>query len=855
MVPHREWGLIWSKFIPIALLTCLALVLVVAEAITRIKSAERGSAPEIASLSAPGQSQEPQSASVTGKGGFASPNFASLNAPGPSQEPPSAAITGEGARFTNFARRPDNTQALPSQIPVAVREQVGPSFDCHVAQQPLAQMLCADAELSRVDLRFAQAYWALLRQVGDGGSRELRQEDLRFLDAVQQQCGIPHSGSVVPQTDVTRNCVKNAYEAQRTVWVLRLMSPFSEEANRPIERHIALQRALQQLGFLSADAVIDGVYGAGTREAISRWQQSQNRNSTGALGDADASVLEQEAPKHAHAPAFIEPRASKPEVPKADEPEKPSANASSPAFATAAETTERYTDPFEYCRAVGTIDRPDARYKGPAIPANVVAALEFLPGTLGMDHIEWRCAKGKLMGCVSTKAPVCSALTESEKSRTPTNEMVKYCREHPSLYPMPQNVVGYNNLYKWNCESSSPVIGGEIISTDEQGYNASLWKVVNADFRVTPNYDLWRASAAGDLPAIERALDAGAEVNAKMHNGHTALSLAVFADRVTIARCLLDHAADRDWLSATGGTLLARVGSVDMVDLLIDHRVDPNKADKNGYCPLLWSVWDTAPTRNGKAVSIELLAKGATVSCTNRSGFTPLHLVRDPDLTKLLIERGADVNALDNGGFTPLHQAAGRGSLDVVRTLITAGAKNLRSKQNQLPIDLARASSGKDPAGSATRAELIDVLSRLPVPAVDSAQNLRPSPASPNPSDRADKPAVDQNLPTGAKVSPTFIARETAEKVMREVLPREAACERGNEGGNGYFVNGSRCEYHVQFQGQASCKVPNCIAEAQARTIYEINAEFDGESAAHIRVNAGRQSEAAPALDETQKSS
>jgi putative peptidoglycan binding protein len=114
----------------------------------------------------------------------------------------------------------------------------------------------------------------------------------------------------VPQTDVSRKCVKNAYEAQRAVWVLRLIPPFSEEANRPIERHIALQRALQQRGFLRADAVIDGVYGPGTREAISQWQQSQNLQVTGVLADADAAALEQQASNHGRAGITTEVPAS-----------------------------------------------------------------------------------------------------------------------------------------------------------------------------------------------------------------------------------------------------------------------------------------------------------------------------------------------------------------------------------------------------------------------------------------------------------------------------------------------------------------------------------------------------------------
>jgi uncharacterized protein YecT (DUF1311 family) len=174
----------------------------------------------------------------------------------------------------------------------ATAEQIGPSFDCHSAQQPLAQMLCSDPDLSRTDLRFAQAYFALLKQVGDAGKAQLKQEDLQFLDAVQRQCGVPSTGQALPKSEASRNCVKNAYEAQRTLWVLRLTPPFSEEANRPIERHIALQRSLQQLGFLPADAAMDGVYGAGTRDAISKWQSAQGRSVTGVLGDADAKPLD-----------------------------------------------------------------------------------------------------------------------------------------------------------------------------------------------------------------------------------------------------------------------------------------------------------------------------------------------------------------------------------------------------------------------------------------------------------------------------------------------------------------------------------------------------------------------------------
>src|SRR5437763_1004752 len=81
-----------------------------------------------------------------------------------------------------------------------------PSRGCRTAQQPLAQVICADRDLALTDLRCAQAHVALLKQLDDTGKRDLKQEDLRFLDAVQQHCGIPLTGSIPLQPDALRKC-------------------------------------------------------------------------------------------------------------------------------------------------------------------------------------------------------------------------------------------------------------------------------------------------------------------------------------------------------------------------------------------------------------------------------------------------------------------------------------------------------------------------------------------------------------------------------------------------------------------------------------------------------------------------
>ncbi len=42
-----------------------------------------------------------------------------------------------------------------------------------------------------------------------------------------------------------------------------------------------------------------------------------------------------------------------------------------------------------------------------------------------------------------------------------------------------------------------------------------------------------------------------------------------------------------------------------------------------------------------------LLDKGANINAQGETRYTPLDLVKSPDLAKYLIERGADVNAKD----------------------------------------------------------------------------------------------------------------------------------------------------------------------------------------------------------------
>jgi hypothetical protein len=156
-------------------------------------------------------------------------------------------------------------------------------------------MICADPGLSRTDLLFNQAYWALFQQAGSVGQEQIKKEDLAFLDWVQQHCGIARSGPLPLDRLSSGDCVKRVFEAQRSTWLARLSGPALEEAQRPIERHLALAQRLQTMGYVSPAVVIHGVYSPTLRIAIAGWQRDNGRNPTGLLGESDVRLIEPEA--------------------------------------------------------------------------------------------------------------------------------------------------------------------------------------------------------------------------------------------------------------------------------------------------------------------------------------------------------------------------------------------------------------------------------------------------------------------------------------------------------------------------------------------------------------------------------
>ena len=92
--------------------------------------------------------------------------------------------------------------------------------------------------------------------------------------------------------------------------------------------------------------------------------------------------------------------------------------------------------------------------------------------------------------------------------------------------------------------------------------------------------------------------------------------------------------------------------------------------------------------KSGHGTTVEaLLAAGASPSSRDFLGLTPLLLIENAQICKLLLKAGADPNEVGPNKDTPLHMAVEYGDEEWLEVLIGAGADvNARNSQNTTPL-------------------------------------------------------------------------------------------------------------------------------------------------------------------------
>jgi len=146
--------------------------------------------------------------------------------------------------------------------------------------------------------------------------------------------------------------------------------------------------------------------------------------------------------------------------------------------APAAATT--FTDPFRYCRAVSTIDAPDARWSGDPVPRAIAVGLRKafgMPTSAPLEPFErgtsWRCMSGAVWACnVGANLP-CEE--KADTSRTPADPLVKFCRDAPDADVVPAAVTGRATVYAWRCRAGAPAVVRQVEHPDARGFLAGVW--------------------------------------------------------------------------------------------------------------------------------------------------------------------------------------------------------------------------------------------------------------------------------------------------------------------------------------------------------------------------------------------
>lgn len=206
--------------------------------------------------------------------------------------------------------------------------------------------------------------------------------------------------------------------------------------------------------------------------------------------------------------------------------------------------------------------------------------------------------------------------------------------------------------------------------------------------------ELFTAVKEGDLEYTKNILQENPKfVNSKDESGDTPLVLAARMGNKDLCEALIANGAN---LEAQGqhGTALheAAIGNYkDIVELLLNRRVNVNARDKDGYTPLYYAStfgWGGKRNKNDWDIARSLVSNGAEVNMKPGSSDTPLHsaaLYAPEEIVKLFLDKGADVNVKlaspgwprkRNSGPAPLHNACIRADKNtkIVELLIAAGA-------------------------------------------------------------------------------------------------------------------------------------------------------------------------------------
>lgn len=233
-------------------------------------------------------------------------------------------------------------------------------------------------------------------------------------------------------------------------------------------------------------------------------------------------------------------------------------------------------------------------------------------------------------------------------------------------------------------------------TTTEEGAPRGFWGKIVRLFDGAPaeahekGRQLRAAVRAQDIPLVKKMIASGVGVNASQE-----ASLACIACRrgnIELLQLLLDSGVDpnkpdRRSKSSRARTPLqeaSRRGWLQGVELLLNSGANVDDCEPGDFTPLHLAA------RAGHAQLVRCLLMAKADPCGDRNApAAPLHETASIEVFELLMAAGALPNQRDRNKATPLHQQAYHGRPEMISRLLAAGADPLAvDRRGRLPIFL-----------------------------------------------------------------------------------------------------------------------------------------------------------------------
>jgi ankyrin repeat domain-containing protein 50 len=205
---------------------------------------------------------------------------------------------------------------------------------------------------------------------------------------------------------------------------------------------------------------------------------------------------------------------------------------------------------------------------------------------------------------------------------------------------------------------------------------------------------LHEASLHGRGDVVEALINAGADINARSHEGRTPLIAAVLSAKHTsagyekvpweeakatskkITQMMLQNGADIQLKGNAGMSALRAAAAIDDLDnfkALLESGGDLDDRNEFG-----WSLFHSAMRSSSLEIGRYLMENGADIIARTEKGVTPLHLACESgslEPVDFLFETNKmDIEVKDNQGRTPLLYSIFSKNLDTIQSLLNRGA-------------------------------------------------------------------------------------------------------------------------------------------------------------------------------------